>query len=135
MNFDQAEAEIRAFFNTGWNGLTDIAWPDIKFSIPDGETWVRFNCQENGGQQVSMGDPGNNRFRHFGIVTIQVFQPRGDGSRDARDKATAALAIFMGAQTTNGVTFTDVSARQIGDDGNGYYQINILAPFWYDELT
>lgn len=135
MNFNTAEAEIRAFFNTGWAGATQIAWPDVEFSIPESATWVRFNCQENDGRQVSMGDPGNNRFRHFGIVTIQVFQPLGNAGIDARTKANAALQIFMGAQTTNGVLFQECYARQIGNDGHGFYQVNVYAPFWYDEIT
>lgn len=140
MNLDEAEADIRKFFAAAWaaafpSSTPLIAWPDIEFTIPENKTWLRFNCQENGGQQVAMGDPGNNRFRRFGIVTVQVFQPRGSGSKDARTKASAARNIFTGAQTTGGVTFIDVSARQIGDDGHGYYQINVLAPFWYDEIT
>ena len=135
MNLNTAEAEIRKFFNTGWASATSIAWPDVEFTIPESATWVRFNCQENDGRQVGMGDPGNNRFRHYGIVTIQVFQPLGNGSIDARTKAAAAMAIFMGAQTENGIMFTDVSARQVGNDGYGFYQINVFAPFWYDEIT
>jgi hypothetical protein len=135
MNFNEAEAEIRKFFDTAWAGLTDIAWPDQNFTIPLNETWVRFTCQENDGRQVSMGSPGNNRFRHFGIVTVQVFQPEGNNSIDARTKATAALAAFMGAQTANGVNFFDVTARQIGNDENGFYQINVLSSFYYDEIT
>lgn len=135
MNFDDAEAEIRAFFNTGWSSLTDIAWPDDKFISPDGATWVRFDCKENDGEQVSIGDPGNNRFRHFGLVTIQVFAPQGNGSIDARAKAQAAVAIFMGQETTNDIHFFAVQPRQIGNDGSGYYQINVLASFRYDEIT
>lgn len=135
MNFDEAEAEIRDFFNTAWADLTEIAWPDIEFTVPEGETWVRFNCQENDGRQVSMGSVGANRFRHFGIVTVQVFQPQGQGSKDARTKATVALGAFMGAQTTNKITFNEVFGRQIGNDGKGFYQINVVASFYYDELT
>lgn len=135
MNFNEAEAEIRNFFDTGWNNLTLVAYPDVKFTPPSGATWVRFNCQENEGRQVSMGDPGNNRFRHFGIVTIQVFASQGNAGRDARVKAAAALALFMGAQTPNGITFTESFPRQIGNDENGYYQINVSASFWYDEIT
>lgn len=135
MNLDAAEKEIRAFFATGWADATEIAWPDVEFTVPNAETWVRFNCAENDGSQVSMGSPGNNRFRHFGIVTIQVFAPRNQAGADAREKAAAALAVFMGQQTTNGVTFQGCYARQVGNDENGYYQINVFAPFYYDELT
>lgn len=141
MNLDQAESDIRKFFDAAWTvafpvpNTPVISWPDIEFTIPEAQTWVRFNCQENDGRQVSMGDPGNNRFRRFGIVTIQVFEPQGNTGKDARVKAAAARDLFTGAQTTGGVTFYDVYARQIGNDGNGYYQINVFAPFWYDEIT
>lgn len=139
MNFIQAEAEIRKFFKDGWiaagNNAARIAWPDVKFTIPEGESWVRFNCAENDGAQVSMGNPGANRFRHYGIVTIQVFQPQDQGSKEARQLATDALGVFMGAQTTNGVIFYNVLGRQIGNDGAGFYQINVLASFYYDEIT
>jgi hypothetical protein len=135
MNFNEIEAEIRKYFDTQWNGLTEIAWPDVEFTLPDGESWVRFNCQETTGRQVSIGSPGSNRFRHFGFVFIQIFQPGGQGSQDARDKAVIALGAFMGATTTNGVYFYDVTARQVGNDGNGFYQINVVASYYCDEIT
>lgn len=135
MNFNDAEFEIRAYFDTNWANTTQIAWPDTKFSVPNNETYVRFNCQETSGSQVSIGSPGANRFRHFGIVTIQIFQPQGQSSKDAREKATTILGIFMGKETVNGIHFYDVSARQIGDDGSGYYQINVNISFRYDEIT
>lgn len=139
MNFNDAEAEIRKFFKDGWvsagNDAAVIAWPDRKFTIPDAQSWVRFTCAENDGEQVSMGNPGANRFRHYGIVTIQIFQRQDQGSIEARELAADALGVFMGAQTTNGVVFQDVQGRQIGNDGAGFYQINVLASFYYDEIT
>ncbi|MFN9301736.1 MAG: phage tail terminator-like protein [Candidatus Kapaibacterium sp.] len=135
MNFKEAEAELRFFFNTAWAGETAIAWPDTEFEPPSKETWVRFDCRENDGFQAGFGSPNNNRFRHTGIVTIQVFQPSGKASVEARDIATQAIAVFMGQTTANGIMFKNVQARQIGNDGNGYYQINVLAEFFYDEYT
>lgn len=132
--FSQAEAAIRAYFNTEWNGLTQIAWPDLDFTPPDSETWVRFVCVGNDGFQASMGDPTANRFRHFGIVTIQIFQPFGQGSIDARAKADEVLSIFQGV-SLNGIYFFNANARQIGQDGFGYYQINVLISFRYDDIT
>lgn len=135
MNLDTAEAEIRAFFDTAWASLTEIAWPDVEFTVPEGETWVRFNCRENEGRQVSMGSVGSNRFRHFGIVTIQIFQPQGQGSNDARIKAAVAMDAFMGQKTTNDIVFNEVFGLQVGNDGSGYFQINVAASFYYDEIT
>lgn len=135
MNFLQAEAEIRKHFDTLWANQTEIAWPDQKFDIPTDKSWVRFTSQENEGGQVSIGSPGNNRFRSFGLVSIQVFQPGGQGSIEARTLATAALGAFKGKQTANGIEFFDAYARQVGTDEKGWYQINVFASFYYDELT
>lgn len=140
MNFNEAEIDIRQFFNTAWIaafplGTPPIAWPDIEFTIPTDKTWIRFTCQENDGQQVSMGSPNANRFRQYGVIILQIFQPQGQGSKDARVKAAAALSAFKGAVTTNGVHFYDVYGRQIGNDGKGFEQINVVSSFYYDEIT
>ena len=135
MDFDSAEVEIRDFFETAWAGATSISWPDMDFTVPDGQTWVTFNCQENEGSQVSMGSPGNNRFRHFGTVILQIFAVPGKAGNDARAKAQIALNAFQGAQTTNDIVFFDAFARQVGNDPNGYYQVNVTVSFYYDELT
>ena len=134
MNYDEAEKEVRAFFNTQWGNLTSISWPDLEFNKPNA-TWVRFNFAEDQGQQISVGAPGSNRFRHYGILTLQIFSVQGDSSKDARAKATRALEIFMGTKTQNGVKFYNVSARPVGNTDDGYYQINVTASFYYDEIT
>lgn len=135
MNMQQAEAEIRKFFKDIWGTTTPIAWPDADFTIPEGKNWVRFTCQENDGRQVSMGSPGNNRFRQYGLIILQIFQPQGQGSVAARTLASNASSAFRGAQTTNGVHFENVYSRAVGNDGAGFYQINVFISFYYDELT
>lgn len=136
MDFSAAEADMKKWFkDQAFLPDANIAWPDQKFTVPNDENWVRFTCQENDGGQASTGSPGSNLFRQFGIVTIQVFQPQGQGSKGARTLAASILTALKGAQTTNGVEFFDVYGRQVGNDGNGYYQINVVASFRYDEIT
>lgn len=135
MDIESAYAEIVAFFDNGYADASPVSYPDIEFTPPNNETYAVFNCQEVGGTQASTGAPSNNRFRHFGIVTVQIFQPSGSGSKDAREKAKAALAVFMGKKTTNGIIFSDVAANTIGNDGNGFYQINVTTAFRYDQIT
>lgn len=132
MNVNQAEAEAREFFEDGWNDLTSIAWPDLDFDKPN-DTWVRFNYRENDGFQSSIG-AATNRFRHTGVITIQIFQRAGQASKDAREKAAAAYAVFAGKTTQNGIHFFNVRVNHVGDDGHGWYQINVLASFRYDEI-
>lgn len=136
MNFKEAEADIRSFVKGIFTPLNvPIAWPDVNFTIPEGKTWVRFTCQENDGRQASIGSPGANRFRQYGLLILQVFQPQGQGSVDARTKAAAALTALKGARSDNGVLFYDCYGRSVGNDDKGFFQINVISSFYYDEIT
>jgi hypothetical protein len=134
-DFSQAEKEIRKFFAAGWGSTTPIAWPDVPFAPPDNKTWVRVNISGIAGRQVTAGAPGANRFRQNGMVMIQVFQPEGQAGIDGRAKAAAIVDMFQGASTSGGVHFERVYATQVGPDGHGFYQVNVVAFYWHDNLT
>lgn len=134
MSFKAAEASVRAFFNTSWAAKTPISWPDVAFTPPNNSSWVRFAMKPDDAYQASIGSPGSNRFRRKGKVIIQVFQPQGMGSTDARDKADDAVDIFM-ANNLAGFIFKNVVAKDIGPDGAGWYQWNVYADYQYDVLA
>jgi hypothetical protein len=125
---------MRQYFDTQWADKTPVDWPDAPFTPPDGESWVRFNCQHNDGYQASIGTVGSNKFRRVGLVTIQIFQPVGKASIEAQALADIAIAIFQG-QAVGDIHFYNVRPKEIGPDGNGYYQINVLAEFRYDDIA
>ena len=133
MNFSQAEAAVRAHFNTEWNGLTPIAWPDLNFTPPNG-TWVRFSMKNNDAFQSSIGAPGSNNFRRVGMVYIDVFQKEGQASTDARAKGDVAADIFI-ANGLSGMRFKNVNGRAVGNDGRGWYHYKVSAEFEYDRIT
>jgi hypothetical protein len=133
MNFLEAERAVRLHFKEEWNDITPVALPDINFTPPN-ETWVRFTMINSEGKQASIGSPSNNRFRRIGLVYIQVFAPENKGSVDARTKADIAADIFI-SNGLSGFHFYNVNAKNIGNDGNGYYQINVTAEYRYDRLT
>ncbi len=133
MNFSQAERAVRAYFNTQWASATPIAWPDVSFTPPQ-STWVRFAMKNNDSYQASIGSPSSNAFRRKGVVFIQVFQPEGQGSIDARAKADVAADIFID-NGLSGMRFSNVNAKDIGPDGAGFYQWNVTAEFEYDRIT
>lgn len=133
MSFETAEETVQSWFKDGWDGLTPIAWPDVKFTKPN-NTWVRFSMVNTLGNQASTGSPGSNYFRRIGIVTIQVFAKENQGGIDCRDKAQAAVDLFM-ADNLDGFTFYNVNAREVGNDGAGWYQWNVTAEYRYDIIT
>lgn len=134
MNFATAPAAIKAMFATAWGNTTKVIYDDESASPPDSDPWVRFNIRHVDGFQASMGDPGNNRHRRIGNITAQVFVPQGNASIQASQLAQQAADIFIGV-TYQGITFTNTVAREIGNDGKGFYQINVTTSFRYDDLT
>ncbi|MCE6993055.1 phage tail terminator-like protein [Dyadobacter sp. CY323] len=134
MNYAVASKQIIKYFAQQWNNLTKVAYPDVGFKPPNTETWVRLTIQNFDGYQASMGSPGSNRFRRKGLVTIQIFQKEGTAGLDALNKADAAVNIFRGVENA-GIQYYDVQIKEIGNDGAGWYQINVLAYFQYDHIA
>ena len=132
MNYDTAIKTIRAFFATAWGNTTPVAYDDVSFTPPP-QTYVRFNISHFDGFQASIGSPTNNRHRRVGLINAQVFQPQGQASKDARLKADLIVSAFLG-KDVSGITFYDVQAKEIGNDGS-YYQINVLIYFRYDHIA
>lgn len=133
MSYESAVAAITAHFAQEWNNATPVAYPDVPFNPPS-STWVRLNISHADGYQASIGSPGSNKFRRTGLVTVQVFQKQGKAGVDAHKKADLAVAAFLGKKAGH-IQFYDVQAREIGNDGAGYFQINVLAYFQYDVIA
>ncbi|PZQ46170.1 MAG: hypothetical protein DI551_05685 [Micavibrio aeruginosavorus] len=130
MDIADADKAIVKHFTDGWGNLAPVAFDDVKFDIPQA-TWARLNIRHNLGNQTTMGDPGNNRHEQQGVVTVQIFEPQGNHGIDARVKAQAAASLFRG-KSAQGIHFFETTYREIGNDGAGFFQINVTARFRYD---
>ena len=99
---------------------------------------MRLNIASAAADWVSFGDPGNNTERNFGQVTVNIFTPSGGGEGDGIEFADQVRSVFRSwRDVTSGVRFlVPPYARQIGiDDTGNWYQINVVAPFQFDDFT
>jgi len=135
MTYAAAHAAIRQRFETQWGATTAVQYPNREFTVPDA-SWVRLNIVQAASQWASLGDPGNNTERNFGQVNVQIFTKSGDGEGEGIELADQAKAVFRSwRDATSGVRFlVPPYARQIGVDGK-WYQINVVAPFQFDDYT
>lgn len=134
-SYSAAITAMTSFFNTGWAGATTVIWgEDDNNAIPDTDTWVRFNIKHFDGAQITMGAPTSNRFEQKGTIIIQIFQKEGNFGLDAQAKASAVLDLYQGADS-GGIHYYNARVREVGNDDNGWYQINVLADFRYEQLT
>lgn len=135
MTLAAAHAAIRTRFATLWPHADPVQYPAVKFTPPDNGPWVRLAITDADANWASMGDPGNNILRNVGQVTVQIFVLSGEGEGVALQRAESAMSIFRKwTDATTGLRFeVPPYARQVGTDGK-WYQVNVVAPFRYDDF-
>lgn len=136
----QARNEMLAAFRAVWladpiSASLPVLYPDTRHEPPAEGAWARISVQHGDGRQATLSnEEGKRRWRHTGILTVQIFTPRGYGLA-LNDKLSAiAKRAFEGVTTTPGrVVFYRVRMREIGQDGQ-WFNTNVLADFEYDEV-
>ncbi len=127
MSFESARQYIEEHFSSGWLD-TSIAYENVSFSPEEGTPWVRLTILDADSRQVSMGS--TKLYRNNGVIVVQIFVPENTGTGDARSMADQVAAIFRGTQF-NGITCRAPSPRRVGT-ANGWYQLNVSIPFFFD---
>ena len=136
MGYAAAHAAIRLRFESEWGSTTPVQMPNTTNEPPASGSWVRFVIDVARSDWASAGDPGNNTERNLGQVTVQIFAESGDGEGVAVELADQAKAIFRSwRDVSSGVRFlVPPYARRIGPSKK-WYQINVVAPFQFDDFT
>ncbi|UXO93744.1 structural protein [Pseudanabaena phage Pan1] len=136
MTIDAAHTAIRQRFETLWGVTTPVQYPNVKFDAPEDAPWVRLSIIDTDARWASMGVPDSNIERHLGQVTVQIFVPSGTGEGSATEYADQVKAIFRSwRDATSGLRFlVPPYARTIGVDGK-WYQVNVVAPFEFDDFN
>lgn len=142
MSFTAARKSITKFFATGWDDETPVAYDDVEFGIPEiddadpaASTWVRLQIQHFDAYQASVGSPGSNKFRRNGLITAQIFAAEKQAALDALAKGDMIVSLFQGKSRFEGVIFSNVRLKEIGPDGEGWFQVNVKIDFEFDDLA
>jgi len=139
----EARDEILLHFTTAWNLVTPpvpvLLYDDKHRDLPADAPYARITLKHNifrqatVGGKISQGGAGQ-RFRRFGIVTVQVFSISGDGLTSADTLVQLALDAFEGENTgSDKIEFRNARVNEIGQDGP-WFQTNIIAEFDYDRV-
>lgn len=91
--------------------------------------WVRFTLLDAGTRQIGMGSTST-RNRVQGIVSVQCFGRSNIWTKTILDLADLIVVIFRDVQH-DGVTYRAPDVVKIGPTG-GWYQVNVVAPFYWD---
>jgi hypothetical protein len=106
-------------------------YPNEEFTRPN-SLWARFTVIEGEEQQLDIGSELKT-FRTPGLLIVQLFAPLNSGSIGILSQADVIADAF---RNWGGPTLTCRAAtvKEIGNDGYGYYQVNVTVPFHIDEL-
>jgi hypothetical protein len=132
MSYVNEHNQIRARFNTIWDDTLPVAWPNKAFTPIIDSPWVRLTIIDNPQYQVEIGNAAKT-FRNTGLIVVQVFTTLDEGDSVALGHADTIAAIFRNWCGTS-VKCRAASIFNIGNDGNGWYQVNVSIPFVRDEL-
>lgn len=139
--YEAERAAIEARWATLWvegspaAARTPTRYETVPFTPPVSDPWAALYIVNGEADQVSMGDPGNNVFRHAGTVMVQIFAPLAPqagsvATRRAEALADHAAAIFR-AQRVDGLLFGApyVSGRSEDDP---WFHVTVTIPFTRD---
>lgn len=137
LTIEQAVDAMYGHLTTGWNNLPSpptLLYEDRGQEIPGTDVaWARAEVRHNEGGQATLGEKGYRTFERIGFVTVQIFTPLNQGRAQSDKLAQAVIDIFEGETAGNGaIWFRRVRANEVGRDG-GWFQINVLAEFEYDQ--
>jgi len=126
MSWVSERASIEGRLNTNWS-TTNIAYDNVDFDPPNNTAWVRLTIL-NGETLYRTIEA---KKRHTGVIVIQVFCPKNQGSNTGKGYADTLAGIFEDS------SFDDVVCRTASIENLGYHQdwhqLNVTIPYWRDE--
>ena len=126
MSFVDERLAIEDRLQEFWN-YTDIAWANVDFDVPNNNDWIKLNIL-NGNSNYRAID---NKKRHTGVISVQVFSPVNTGTNKVREYSDTIASIFD-SKTFSDVVCDVASIVTIGADDR-FYQVNVTIPYWRDE--
>lgn len=105
-----------------------IARMNRKFEVPSTGIWSRVTIKGGINSIACMSDRPH--IKEVGTVIIQLFERIGNGTGEIKKQADS-LANHLGCYTVDKLELLAPSIIDVGDDGNGFYQINVSIPYRY----
>ena len=132
---NQARQSVYSRFKAQWEAqappVPAYTFEAEKFTPPVGAPWARATVRNLVGFQETLGPPGARKFGRRALVFVQIFAPAGSGMAGLDLLGSLARGIFEGV-SFDGLSFAGATLQEVGVD-NGWNQVQLEAPFFYDE--
>ncbi|MDX1699246.1 MAG: phage tail terminator-like protein [Melioribacteraceae bacterium] len=133
-NLDTIRKTFDSYLSDNWN-VNYITWDNTERPLTQDVEWIRpFLSVENSENVTIGGYVGNYRIRHTGTYIIQVFTPINKGIGDINRTVDELFKLFNNKTLHPDIFIYASTIDRLGDEGNGWYQINVSIPFTADQL-
>jgi len=125
-----AHLAIETRMNTLWaDQSVDVRYENEARKVPTGDH-IRLSVRNR--QSFEAGYSGGKiLYRRPGVIIAQCFVQAKKGTQQARVIADAVLDIFEGQQFSD-ITCNAAEVVELGDDGEGFWQVNAKVYFDHD---
>ncbi len=121
---------IETRFNTLWTDQSvAVRYENDPRKRPTG-SFIRLSIRNARSSEVGFAAM-KSLYRRQGWIVAQCFVEAKKGTQPVRVIADAVIAIFEGQQFSD-VTFRESEIAEVGDDGNGFWQVNAKVFFDFD---
>ena len=127
MNQEQFDQAVETRMQSQWTA-TPVFFDNTKSTPPDNAPWVRMVNLTGQSQKIDL----LNRYRTVGIIDFQVMVPLLSGVRAGKQLADQIASLWRSV-TVSGIVFKTPSVARVGDTGNGWFQMNVSVPYYWDE--
>lgn len=145
MTITEARDEIFGMLKVHWdlhagdifNPPAPIIWQGQVAKQPSNEyPFARATVLHGSAGQSTLNTPLSIRWKRNGVVIIQCFGPLSSarGLAIAEALATVAKDAYEGQASVGGIWFRNCRVNEVGPTADGWYQVNAIADFTYDEV-
>ena len=124
MTLNEMRAALESYIVANWTD-TPIAFDNDVFEKQEG-SWIRCGLRPLRIENASLGNVCQ---RIEALFTIQVFTPLNIGAGEAYGLSDKLIQLFSN-QVIDGVNCYQATASYIGDEGYGWFQVNVSVPCW-----
>ena len=135
MSYEAERQTLTQAFKTAWDAgsALPVQYENIDFDPPaDGSPYLSFSILRGQAAVAGMVGGGVNRYRHPGLVQIDVVTAVGEGTRVGTLLVDEVCLIFRG-QNVSGIIFSAPDVRRMIEPETSRHRFIVTIPFYRDE--
>jgi hypothetical protein len=124
---------LESEFATNWGATTPVQYEnDAAFTPPsDQADYAMFQILQGQSEIVGGQGGGNGKYRHRGVIQIDLYTSEGEGSAPALTLADTASAIFRGKRIGDVICRAPAISKPVSD--GGYFRVTVSINYQRDE--